>query len=231
LHPRWHAVADFTNYLDRANLANAYVSGMKEEVGFLGNDYTYAGSMFTAGYVIGQWPSALVLSSGRIPPRFWFPFCMVVWGFLTLGLACERDHNLRFHPHRWPRAVVHTPHQVWGIRFVCGIFEASTFSGTHYILGSWYKDRELGKRSAVFATAAQVGSLFSGIMQGAIISTLEGRSGLRGWQWLFVIDFCITSECTVTHDLKSPRWPASVPIAIYGFAMFPDTPHTTKACE
>ncbi|RSH94945.1 hypothetical protein EHS25_000029 [Saitozyma podzolica] len=185
----------FTNYLDRANLANAYVSGMKEEVGFLGNDYTYAGSMFTAGYVIGQWPSALVLSSGRIPPRFWFPFCMVVWGFLTLGLA-----------------FVHTPHQVWGIRFVCGIFEASTFSGTHYILGSWYKDRELGKRSAVFATAAQVGSLFSGIMQGAIISTLEGRSGLRGWQWLFVIDFCIT-----------------IPIAIYGFAMFPDTPHTTKA--
>jgi hypothetical protein len=49
---------------------------------------TYAGSMFTAGYIIGQWPSALVLSSGRIPPRFWFPFCMVVWGFLTLGLAC-----------------------------------------------------------------------------------------------------------------------------------------------
>lgn len=55
----------------------------------LGNDYTFAGTMFTAGYVVGQLPSALVLSSGRISPRFWFPFCCAVWGILTLSLACE----------------------------------------------------------------------------------------------------------------------------------------------
>lgn len=55
----------------------------------IGNDYTYANSMFTAGYIIGQWPSALILSSGRISPRFWFPFCMVAWGLCTLGLACK----------------------------------------------------------------------------------------------------------------------------------------------
>ncbi|OCF77942.1 MFS transporter, ACS family, pantothenate transporter [Kwoniella mangroviensis CBS 8886] len=185
----------FSNYLDRANLANAYTTGMKEDLNFKGNDYTYAGSMFTAGYVIGQWPSALILSSGRISPRFWFPFCMVAWGLCTLGTA-------------WAK----TPHQVWGIRFTQALFEASTFSGTHYILGSWYKDHELGKRSAVFATAAQMGTLFSGIMQGGIISNLDGKNGLEGWQFLFIIDFAIT-----------------IPIAIYGFLMFPGTPHTTKA--
>lgn len=58
-----------------------------------GNDYTYANSMFTAGYVIGQWPSALILSSGRISPRFWFPFCMLAWGLCTLGLTCELHLN------------------------------------------------------------------------------------------------------------------------------------------
>lgn len=51
-----------------------------------------------------------------------------------------------------------------GIRFTQALFEASTFSGTHvswiglnncvaadnqYILGSWYKTGEFGKRSAV----------------------------------------------------------------------------------
>ncbi|KAK8849531.1 hypothetical protein IAR55_004865 [Kwoniella newhampshirensis] len=185
----------FCNYLDRANLANAYTTGMREDIGFHGNDYTYAGSMFTAGYIIGQWPSALVLSSGRISPRFWFPFCMVAWGLCTLGLA-------------W----VKSPHQVWGIRFVQALFEASTFAGTHYVLGSWYKDYELGKRSAVFATAAQLGTLFSGVMQGAIVTHLEGHNGYRGWQYLFIIDFAIT-----------------IPIAIYGFIMFPGDPHTTKA--
>ncbi|KAL7420600.1 hypothetical protein Q5752_004551 [Cryptotrichosporon argae] len=182
-------------YLDRANLANAYVSGMKEDVDFQGNDYTYAGSMFTAGYIIGQWPSALILSSGRVPPRVWFPFCVFAWGLLTLGLA-----------------FVTTPHQVWGIRFVQALFEASTFSGTHYILGSWYKDHELGKRTAIFTSAAQLGTLFSGLMQGAIISTLDGHSGKAGWQWLFIIDAILT-----------------IPIAAYGFLMFPDTPQTVKA--
>ncbi|WVQ79336.1 hypothetical protein IAT38_001433 [Cryptococcus sp. DSM 104549] len=183
------------SYLDRANLANAYTTGMKEDVGFQGNDYTYSNTLFNAGYVLGQLPSALVLSSGRVSPRFWFPFCMMMWGLCTLGTA-------------W---VTH-PHQVWGIRFVQALFEASTFSGTHFVLGSWYKNGELGKRSAVFATAAQCGTLFSGIMQGAIMTNLDGKAGRKGWQYLFIIDFAIT-----------------VPIAIYGFVMFPGSPHTTKA--
>lgn len=88
------------------------------------------------------------------------------------------------------RPVVKTYQQVWAIRFIQGFFEASTFSGTHYLLGCWYKDEELGKRTAVFTSAAQFGTLFSGVMQGGIISTLAGKSGLTGWQWLFVIDFC-----------------------------------------
>jgi len=41
----------FTNYLDRSNLANAYVSGMKEELGFKGNQYNQINTVFTVGYV------------------------------------------------------------------------------------------------------------------------------------------------------------------------------------
>jgi ACS family pantothenate transporter-like MFS transporter len=41
----------FTNYLDRSNLANAYVSGMKEELGFVGNQYNQINTVFTVGYV------------------------------------------------------------------------------------------------------------------------------------------------------------------------------------
>lgn len=64
----------------------------------------------------------------------------------------------------------------------------------------------------VFVTAAQFGSFFSGVMQGSIQKTMHGRSGFAGWKWLFIIDFAIT-----------------VPVALYGYFMFPDTPHTTKA--
>jgi ACS family pantothenate transporter-like MFS transporter len=49
-------------------------------------------------------------------------------------------------------------------------------------------------------------------MQGAIYNNLNGKSGLAGWRWLFVIDFLIT-----------------LPIALYGFLLFPDTPTSTRA--
>ena len=39
----------FTNYLDRSNMANAYVSGMKEELGFKGNQYNQINTVFTVG--------------------------------------------------------------------------------------------------------------------------------------------------------------------------------------
>jgi len=98
------------------------------------------------------------------------------------------------------------------IRFFQGIFEASCFVGVQWILGSWYKPEEIGKRTAIFTSSGLVGTLFSGIMQGAIHKNLDGVSGFAGWRWLFVIDSLIT-----------------FPIAAYGFLCFPDTPTSTKA--
>lgn len=40
------------NYLDRSNLANAYVSGMKEELHFKGNQYNVINTVFTVGYAM-----------------------------------------------------------------------------------------------------------------------------------------------------------------------------------
>ena len=115
-----------------------------------------------------------------------------MWGVLTIALACAYHRVTRQEADL--ASVVKTYQQVWAIRFIQGFFEASTFSGTHYLLGCWYKDEELGKRTAVFTSAAQFGTLFSGVMQGGIISTLAGKSGLTGWQWLFIIDFCSELE-------------------------------------
>ncbi|KAL1410735.1 hypothetical protein Q8F55_001677 [Vanrija albida] len=188
-------LAYFVLALDVNNLINAYVSGMAEDVGFKGSQLTLAGSCWTAGYLVGQWPAAIALSSNRIPVRFTFFTCMIVWAVCTLGLAFVKN-----------------VHQVYALRFVQALFEAAVFSGSHYIYGSWYKEVELGARTAIFVASANVGGLFSGVMQGAILEGLAGRNGLKGWQWLFILDFIIT-----------------VPVAFYGLIFFPDTPQTTKA--
>jgi ACS family pantothenate transporter-like MFS transporter len=120
---------------------------------------------------------------------------IIVWGALTMITAAA-----------------HHPRDIMAIRFFQGIAESSTFVGTHYILGSWYTARELGKRSGIFTSSGLAGTMFGGFLQTAIHSSLNGAKGLSGWRWLFIIDGLIT-----------------IPIAIYGLFLFPDTPTTTSA--
>ncbi|KUI68453.1 Pantothenate transporter liz1 [Cytospora mali] len=186
-------VSYFMNYLDRSNLANAYVSGMKEELGFVGNQYNEINTCFTVGYVIGQIPSNLSLH--YIRPRTFFPLMMLVWAGLTMITAS-----------------VQKPGSIMAIRFFQGLVEASTFVGTHYILGAWYTERELGKRSGIFTASGLAGTLIGGFIQTGIHESMDGLRGMSGWRWLFIIDGLIT-----------------LPVALYGFLVFPDTPTTTKA--
>jgi hypothetical protein len=51
--------------------------------------------------------------------------------------------------------------------------ESATFVGTHYVLGSWYKSEELGKRTAIFISAGIAGTMFSGILRGAVYRNLS----------------------------------------------------------
>ena len=62
--------------------------------------------------------------------------------------------------------------------------EASTYSGTNYIIGSWYKPQEIGKRTGLFAASGMAGTMFAGIMMTAIYKTVDGHLGLAGWRWV-----------------------------------------------
>lgn len=46
----------FIKYLDQVNVSNAYVSGMKEDLGLYGDELNYMTTVWTVGYVIGEIP-------------------------------------------------------------------------------------------------------------------------------------------------------------------------------
>ncbi|PHH67537.1 hypothetical protein CDD82_1378 [Ophiocordyceps australis] len=166
---------------------------MRQELGFVGNQLTEINTCFTVGYVVGQIPSNLSLHYVR--PRKWFPLMMLLWSGLTMVTAS-----------------VHRPQSIMVIRFFQGIFEASTFVGTHYVLGAWYTERELGKRSGIFSSSGLAGTMIGGFIQTGIYNSLNGRLGLSGWRWLFIVDGLL-----------------GLPVALFGLLFFPDTPSTTTA--
>ncbi|PWN27017.1 MFS general substrate transporter [Jaminaea rosea] len=182
----------WSNYLSRTGFQFAYVSGMSEDLSFQGNDYSIANTLFTVGYVLGMIPNILALQV--VSPHYWLPGAAALWAGLAMCLAAAKN-----------------PAQVFAIRFLQGLVEASTFAGSHYILGSWYTETEIGKRSGIFASSAQLGSLFSGVIQGGIHTNMDGYRGLRSWQWQFLLDGFI-----------------GIPIALYGFIFFPDVPRRAR---
>lgn len=91
----------------------------------------------------------------------------LIWAGLTMCLAAT--HNFS---------------QIAAIRFFQGVIEASTYSGTQYIIGSWYKPHEIGKRIGLFAASGMAGTMFAGLMMTAIYKTMDGHAGLPGWRWV-----------------------------------------------
>ncbi|KAK8054086.1 pantothenate transporter liz1 [Apiospora saccharicola] len=186
-------ISSFFNYLDRAAFANAYVAGLREDLQLSGRDYNVVLSLFTAGSVIGQIPHGVAIQ--RVPPRVWLPSMVLVWAGLTMCTAACRTYA-----------------QLCAVRFLQGLAEASTYCGTIYIIGSWYRPCEIAKRTAVFTASGQAGSMFAGLMMTAVHKGMAGYGGLAGWQWLFIINGIITC-----------------PVAIGGLLYFPDTPELTRA--
>lgn len=80
------------------------------------------------------------------------------------------------------------------------------------MLGGWYGPKELTKRLAILLEIESIASMFSGYLQAGLYTSMNGRHGLAGWQWLFIMDGVI-----------------SIPIALWGFFGLPDLPHNTRA--
>ncbi|KAI5206504.1 putative pantothenate transporter [Aureobasidium subglaciale] len=151
-----------------------------------------------SGYVISQIPSQMICT--RIRMSWWCPSWELFWVVVTFATAA-----------------VQTPNHVYACRFLVGFAEGTFYPAVHTVLGSWYTKQELAKRACIFFASAFVGSMFSGYLQAALYSGMNGVHGLSGWRWLFIFDGVIT-----------------LPMALWGTALqaryyaLPDLPSNTK---
>lgn len=53
--------------------------------------------------------------------------------------------------------------------------------------------RSGSKRFIIFLTAGILSGAFGGVISGAITSTLDGAQGIRGWRWLFIVEWVATA--------------------------------------
>lgn len=63
--------------------------------------------------------------------------------------------------------------------------------GLTVLRSTWYTRYELGRRYGLFYVIGSVTSAFGGILAFGLIQ-LEGKGGLRGWRWIFIVEGLIT---------------------------------------
>jgi len=156
------------DYLDRVNIGFAKLEMMKY-LGWSDTIYGIGAGVFFIGYFLFEVPSNIILY--KFGARQWIATIMLIWGVVS---ACTM--------------FVASPFWLYILRFGLGLAEAGFFPGVVLYLTYWYPKRRRGKVVAIFMAATSVAGLVGGPVSGWIMHSMQGIAGLRGWQWLFILE-------------------------------------------
>jgi len=160
-------LAYFFSYLDRVNLGFAALT-MNAELKFSPLIFSWGAGIFFIGYFLFEVPSNLALE--RFGASRWIARIMVTWGIISALMA-----------------LVSGPWSFYVLRFLLGVAEAGFFPGIILYLTYWYPAEYRARFLAAFAIAVPVSTVIGAPISGLLLG-LDGVMGLKGWQWLFIIE-------------------------------------------
>lgn len=155
-------------YLDRINIGFAKLQ-MQDQLQFSETAFGLGAGLFFVGYILFEVPSNLILE--RVGARIWIARIMITWGLLS---ACT--------------LLVTSTTQFYILRFLLGVAEAGFLPGVLYYLTTWFPTHRRGRVIALFMIGLPLSSVIGGPLSGWIMSHFDQLAGLRGWQWLFLLE-------------------------------------------
>jgi MFS transporter, ACS family, tartrate transporter len=154
-------------YLDRVNLSFAALT-MNQDLGIGPRMFGLGSGIFFVGYLLLEVPSNLALE--RFGARRWIARIMISWGIVSSMMA-----------------LTHGPISYLSLRFLLGVAEAGFFPGIILYLTYWLPAAERTRLNALFILAIPIASVVGAPLSTALLQ-LDGRLGLAGWQWLFLLE-------------------------------------------
>ena len=174
-------------YMDRLNISFASLQ-MNRDLHFSASIYGFGAGLFFVSYAACEIPSNLLLY--RVGARRWFARIMLTWGLLAMGMM-----------------FVKTPVQFYVMRFLLGMAEAGFFPGVIFYLSQWFPAHMRARAISRFYISFPLGSVLMGAIAGALLG-LQGKAGLAGWQWLFLIEGLPAVLLSIVFWLYLPAAPA-----------------------
>jgi ACS family tartrate transporter-like MFS transporter len=154
-------------YIDRTNVAFAALT-MNKDLGISAYMYGWGAGIFFLGYALFEVPSNLILA--KVGARIWIARIMLTWGLISGAMAFTTG-----------------PISFLVLRFLLGVAEAGFFPGIIFYLSTWFPAAYRARVISTLFLAVPVSNAAASIVSGAILE-MDGLLGLRGWQWVFILE-------------------------------------------
>ncbi|KIK67518.1 hypothetical protein GYMLUDRAFT_257389 [Collybiopsis luxurians FD-317 M1] len=189
----WHVLPIFIALniaiiIDRVNIGSARTIGMGDDLKVTNVRYNIVVCISFIPFILLEIPSNLVihkLNSSRV----YISIMAILWGLVLLGSG-----------------FVKTWGQLAACRALMGIFEAGFYPGLFFVMSTWYTRYELQIRIAIVNTSSLFISGFGAILAYGL-SRLNGKSGIAGWAWIFIIEGAITVALGILGFFVIPEFP------------------------
>jgi ACS family tartrate transporter-like MFS transporter len=161
------ALAYCIAYVDRSNISFASLT-MNKDLGFTAYIYGWGAGIFFFGYFLFEIPSNLILE--KVGARIWIARIMITWGIISALTALITGST-----------------SFLIIRFLLGAAEAGFFPGMILYLTYWFPAQYRGRVISTLFIAQPVANAAASIASAAILG-MDGMLGVKGWQWIFIIE-------------------------------------------
>ena len=156
------------SYLDRVNISLAKLQ-MQADFGLSEHAFAIGASIFFWGYMLFEIPSNLLLQ--RVGARAWIARIMVTWGIVSMLMIFSRNQSAFYL-----------------LRLLLGICEAGFVPGVLYYTNTWFPAKLQSRMYSIFLMALPISIMLGAPLSGGILQSMQGVGGLKGWQWLFVLE-------------------------------------------
>nr|POF12812.1 putative transporter [Quercus suber] len=160
------------NLLDSGVISSASVTSMLSDLDLTGNRYSVSIFIFTIASIAVQLPATIAVR--RVGPRVWFAGSTFVFGLVTMCTA-----------------FVTTWREMIALRVLLGMATSGIYPGLSYLISSWYLRSEQQTRFALMQSGEVIILATGGIVNFGL-NQLDGRGGLAGWRYMFLVQGLIT---------------------------------------
>jgi ACS family tartrate transporter-like MFS transporter len=178
------------NYLDRVNVGFAALT-MNQDLGLTPRIFGFGASLFFVGYMVFQVPSAVVLE--RFGARRTVFLILLTWGAISAANALVQGET-----------------GFYLVRFLLGLAEAGYFPGMIFYLTLWFPKAYRARMIASFYSGIPLAFIIGGPISSLVLQ-MDGFAGVRGWQWLFIIEGLPACALAFAALRLLPDGPAQAP--------------------